>query len=160
MLNFFFIETKADTESTLDRTATKLFFRVVTTADYAFSLAMRKNYSFHRFDSCAGPPGICFFHAHSGRWKAKHNPLINCIHIQFWLHKCWASVAECRQEIFPHGGIQWYTFASHPLSRQMKIFQTTVQLLFAIWQIIMNYWQESTSSTFPYHQHTPLTLWT
>lgn len=81
MLNFFFIETKADTESTLDRTATKLFFRVVTTADYAFSLAMRKNYSFHRFDSCAGPPGICFFHAHSSRWKAKHNPLINCIHI-------------------------------------------------------------------------------
>lgn len=58
---FFFIETKADTENTLDRTATKLFFRVVITADYAFSSAMGKNYSFHGFDFCAGPPGICFF---------------------------------------------------------------------------------------------------
>ena len=102
-------------------------------------------------DSCAWSSGIWLvFHVTCCHcWNA---PLItsHCSHELFGLHKCSGSINECEWvPLFPHGGIQWYTFVSCTLR-----CHTTASLLSSVTP------QQNTGGKvhplLPSHQHPPL----
>ena len=64
-------------------------------------------------------------------------------------YKCSPSVDECQWvPFFPHGGIQWYTFALSRLLCQLLSWQS-VPLLLSVTQQqnVMEYWWEGSAST-------------
>ena len=68
-----------------------------------------------------------------------------CSHLQFGLHQRSASISGCN--FFPHGGVQWHTFASSSLPYQMPLCQTSPLLPSAAQQQhIMEYWWEGSPS--------------
>ena len=79
-----------------------------------------------------------------------HYPLPHCTHthclVSTNVPQASMNVNGCH--FFPHGGIQWHTFASSILSCQPPFCQTAPQLLSVIWQQhVMEYWWEGSTST-------------
>ena len=81
-------------------------------------------------------------------WKVPPTDLLSS-HPLFGLHKCSASFDECQWvNFFPHGGIQWCTFASYAVLCHMPFCQTAPLLPSVTWQEhVMEYWWESSTST-------------
>ena len=106
------------------------------------------------FSSNEPEPACC---AHKSLWTRCHcrqcwnaPPTPDCSHPLFGLHKCSASIDGCvsRCHFFPHGGIQWHTFTSYVLPRQMPFGQTAPLLLLVTWQQhVTKYRQEASTST-------------
>ena len=72
-----------------------------------------------------------------------------CSHPLLGLHRHSASTDECQWvPCFPHGGIQWHTFASYAHPYQTPFCQTAPLLPSVTWQQnVMGYWWEGSAPT-------------
>ena len=70
-------------------------------------------------------------------------------HPLFDLHKCSSSISECQWvPFFLHGGVQWHTFTSYALPRQMPFYQAACLLPSVTRrQHVMEYWWEGSASS-------------
>jgi len=121
-----------------------LFFSIVTTVSYLFPPAMNKSLNAVLRKSAQVEVTHCHHH-HC--WNAPPTASL-CSHPLFGLQKSLATFMNVSGAIFPHGGIQFHTFASCTLPCQMPFCQTATLLPSVTQQQnIIEYWRECSAST-------------
>jgi len=78
-------------------------------------------------------------------------PLLKCsthyLTVFISTSKCLASIDDCQWiQVFPHGRIQFHTFALYTLLCQMPYCLTAPLLPFVAWQNVTEYWWEGSAS--------------
>ena len=145
---FITMETKTDTKSIIT-----VFEKILTYKTLFFNILFMTSYAFHQRWTRACIPCLSkttpvevtrYCHC----WNVPPTTSV-CSHPLFCLHKRSRRVNECQgvQFFFPHGGVQWHTFAPSLLPCQIPLSQTAPLLPPVTWhQNVREYWWEDSAS--------------